>query len=70
MVDPHASEDLWAPLSHNSVFKSLFFVIRTAITNLAGAKDWGCSSVGRAVALQAIGQEFDPPQLHHLSSTT
>ena len=24
----------------------------------------GCSSVGRAVALQAIGQEFDPPQLH------
>ena len=28
---------------------------------------WGCSSVGRAVALQAIGQEFDPPQLHQLS---
>lgn len=26
---------------------------------------WGCSSVGRAVALQAIGQEFDSPQLHH-----
>ena len=25
----------------------------------------GCSSVGRAVALQAIGQEFEPPQLHH-----
>ena len=25
----------------------------------------GCSSVGRAVALQAIGQEFDSPQLHH-----
>ena len=25
---------------------------------------WGCSSVGRAVALQAIGQEFDSPQLH------
>jgi hypothetical protein len=24
----------------------------------------GCSSVGRAVALQAIGQEFEPPQLH------
>ena len=24
----------------------------------------GCSSVGRAVALQAIGQEFDSPQLH------
>ena len=25
----------------------------------------GCSSVGRAVALQAKGREFDPPQLHH-----
>ncbi|GEM_PF-5972770 len=25
----------------------------------------GCSSVGRAVALQAIGQEFESPQLHH-----
>ena len=24
---------------------------------------WGCSSVGRAVALQAIGQEFESPQL-------
>ena len=27
-------------------------------------KTWGCSSVGRAVALQAIGQEFESPQLH------
>jgi hypothetical protein len=26
--------------------------------------EWGCSSVGRAVALQAIGQEFESPQLH------
>ena len=26
---------------------------------------WGCSSVGRAPALQAGGQEFDSPQLHH-----
>ena len=26
----------------------------------------GCSSVGRAVALQAIGQEFESPQLHQL----
>jgi hypothetical protein len=25
---------------------------------------WGCSSVGRAVALQAIGREFESPQLH------
>ena len=25
---------------------------------------WGCSSVGRASALQAGGQEFDSPHLH------
>ena len=28
---------------------------------------WGCSSAGRAPALQAGGQEFDPPHLHHLA---
>ena len=28
-------------------------------------KIWGCSSAGRAPALQAGGQEFDPPHLHH-----
>src|ERR1041385_8886867 len=28
----------------------------------------GCSSVGRAVALQAIGQEFESPQLHQLGT--
>ena len=26
---------------------------------------WGCSSAGRASALHAEGQEFDPPHLHH-----
>ena len=26
---------------------------------------WGCSSAGRAPALHAGGQEFDPPHLHH-----
>ena len=26
---------------------------------------WGCSSVGRAPALQAGGQEFESPHLHH-----
>ena len=29
----------------------------------------GCSSAGRAPALQAGGQEFDPPQLHHGSTS-
>ncbi len=27
-------------------------------------KSWGCSSAGRASALHAEGQEFDPPHLH------
>ena len=31
-------------------------------------QEWGCSSVGRAVALQAIGQEFESPQLHQPSA--
>ena len=31
---------------------------------VASLSAWGCSSVGRAVALQAIGQEFESPQLH------
>ena len=29
---------------------------------------WGCSSAGRAPALHAGGQEFDPPHLHHRAS--
>ena len=27
-------------------------------------RTWGCSSAGRAPALQAGGQEFDSPHLH------
>ena len=30
---------------------------------------WGCSSVGRASALQAGGQEFDSPHLHHYNTS-
>ena len=29
-----------------------------------GKTKWGCSSAGRASALHAEGQEFDPPHLH------
>ena len=31
---------------------------------------WGCSSAGRAPALQAGGQEFDSPHLHQRETTT
>ena len=30
-------------------------------------KFWGCSSVGRASALQAEGRQFESDQLHHTS---
>jgi hypothetical protein len=32
---------------------------------LRRSKNWGCSSVGRAPALQAGGHRFDPVHLHH-----
>ena len=43
-----------------------WFSLKSAISNRTSAipKKGGCSSVGRAVALQAIGQEIDSPQLH------
>ena len=31
----------------------------------SSTQTWGCSSAGRAPALQAGGQEFDSPHLHH-----
>ena len=37
---------------------------RIAGSNPASATNWGCSSAGRAAALQAVGQEFDPPHFH------
>ena len=34
---------------------------------LGNLENWGHSSAGRAPALHAGGQEFDPPRLHHLA---
>ena len=39
--------------------------VRQAEADEASTKIWGCSSAGRAPALQAGGQEFDSPHLHH-----
>ena len=43
-----------------------FQSLRTLRKSVIGAKTgtWGCSSVGRAPALQAGGQEFEPLHLH------
>ena len=45
------------------LFSSTYYAV------LKGRKDnfkmWGISSVGRAPALQAGGQRFDPANLHH-----
>ena len=38
------------------------------VNNEVSTKIWGCSSAGRAPALQAGGQEFDPPHLHQRAS--
>ena len=38
-------------------------VLETEVSTL-----WGCSSAGRAPALHAGGQEFEPPHLHHAKS--
>jgi hypothetical protein len=58
-------------LSHNSIFrgqKTVLYQKASAEFELVGFVG-GCSSVGRAVALQAIGQEFDSPQLHQPSQS-
>ena len=38
-------------------------------SNKKKAKFWGCSSVGRAPALQAGGRQFEPDQLHQNKET-
>ena len=40
--------------------------VRYLTTRYSLSLKWGCSSAGRAPALQAGGQRFDPAQLHHL----
>ena len=41
--------------------------VRQAAADEVSTKIWGCSSAGRAPALQAGGQEFDSPHLHNLT---
>ena len=38
--------------------------VRQGEDDAASMDFWGCSSAGRAPALQAGGQEFDSPHLH------
>ena len=38
--------------------------LKEALFSFEDAEEWGCSSAGRASALHAEGQEFDPPHLH------
>ena len=61
-----ADEILWS-----SVLRSVQSAGRFTLFNLEGvlgASRWGFSSAGRAPALQAGGQRFDPANLHHLLS--
>ena len=43
-------------------------ILKKGIGKPESLKVWGCSSAGRAPALQAGGQEFDPPHLHQRRS--
>ena len=49
------------PKERSSLKGSPLFIINYS---LFIKNTWGCSSVGRAPALQAGGQEFDSPHLH------
>ena len=40
------------------------FNFEDAVRSNLQMNSWGCSSAGRASALHAEGQEFDPPHLH------
>ena len=42
-------------------------IVRQGEDDAASMNFWGCSSAGRAPALQAGGQEFDSPHLHNLT---
>ena len=43
-------------------------VLHCLVLRVTSILKWGRSSAGRAPALQAGGQEFDSPRLHHLFS--
>ena len=47
----------------NFTFFLFFFVI---LFRFNSCVSWGCSSVGRAPALQAGGRQFDPDHLHQI----
>ena len=49
----------WSIREHMKITKDVILV-----NNEVSTKIWGCSSAGRAPALQAGGQEFDSPHLH------
>ena len=53
------------PVSAREEVVKKYCSILKVSTNLRTSAIWGCSSAGRAPALHAGGQEFDPPHLHH-----
>ena len=52
------------PLELKSISRPSFFMYR--FEGSYGFHAWGCSSVGRAPALQAGGHRFEPDHLHQL----
>ena len=55
--------------SSNLTSKVRHYVVKYSLFNFQGPtlkEIWGYSSAGRAPALQAGGQRFDPAYLHHV----
>ena len=68
MVKTHAADGTWLETARESRWLPDSFSKESDSfeKSVIGAKTgtWGCSSVGRAPALQAGGQEFEPLHLH------
>ena len=50
----------------HSLVTSVISIGNCLVLKVHTFKKWGRSSAGRAPALQAGGQEFDSPRLHHI----
>src|SRR5689334_4916781 len=64
---PMSNHALWQVDENRTLICIADADLKSKIANRKSKTGWGCSSVGRAVALQAIGQEFESPQLHQPS---
>ncbi len=51
--------------SYNWMFRVIVEMLAFMVSSYLYQMQWGCSSVGRATALHAVGRRFDSCHLHH-----